>query len=235
LFDLRQLGWEIVDTTASGEAAMRSPALASQELLDEPGWSDLGQWRFAPLRNLVLVTGVDDLDARASLLRRGFGDVTGSDVSLREIEARAMRIAALADLMPRSRQCGPLRLDLFARDAFVAGQRLGLQPREFALIWRLSEMPGRPLSKRVLLRDVWRMAHVPETNSLAVHVYRLRAKLAYAGLEWMVQTTRDGGYLFATRPDQGTVSSFLFADGGYEEHAPLTLSVFQGLNREYPE
>lgn len=235
LLDLRHLGWEMVEASAIGDAAVRSPALAPTEMLDEPGWSDLGKWRFAPLRNLVLIAGIDDLDARANLLRLGFGDVTGNAVSLREIEARAQRIAALAELMPRSRQFGQLRLDLFARDAIVAERRLGLQPREFALIWRLSDAPGQPFSKKALVRDVWRMAHVPETNSLAVHVYRLRAKLAPAGLEWMVQTTRDGGYRFVPRLGQSPASSFMFADGRYEEDIPLALSVVQRLTEELPE
>ncbi len=235
LLDLRQLGWQIVEAGAISDAAMRSPALAPADTLDEPGWSELGEWRFAPLRNLVLITGIDDLDTRANLLRRGFGDVTGNDVNLREIEARIQRIAALVDVMPRSRHFGLLRLDLFARDAFVAERRLGLHPREFALIWRLADAPGRPLSKKILVRDVWRMAHVPETNSLAVHVYRLRAKLALAGLEWMLETTRDGGYLFVPRSGQSRVSSVLFADGRYEEDAPLTRSVVQGLTNELPE
>lgn len=34
----------------------------------------------------------------------------------------------------------------------------------------------------------------PETNSLAVHVYRLRAKLASAGLAGIVNTTPNGSY-----------------------------------------
>lgn len=233
--DLRRLGWEIVEADAIGDAAVRSPALAPADTLNEPGWSDFGKWRFAHLRNLVLITGIEDLDTRANLLRRGFGDVTGNDVNLREIEARVQRIAARADQIPRSRQFGLLRLDLFTRDAFVAERRLGLHPREFALIWRLSDVPGQPLSKKLLVRDVWRMAHVPETNSLAVHVYRLRVKLALAGLEWMVRTTRDGGYLFVARPEQSPVSSFMFAEGRYEEDAPLALSVVQGLTRELPE
>ena len=145
---------------------------------------------FPRCAELILLIGIDDETARARLLRLGFGDVTGSSTNLHEIEARALRIAAQAETLPRMRRLGQLLLDLFARDGFAHGRRLGLHPREFALIWRLSDSPGEAVTKKMLIRDVWRMAYVPETNSLAVHVFRLRAKLASAGLEWMVQTTR---------------------------------------------
>ena len=56
------------------------------------------------------------------------------------------------------------------------------------------DTPGVPVGKLDLLRDVWRMSHVPETNSVAVHASRLRAKLATVGLAGLIQTTPGGGY-----------------------------------------
>jgi DNA-binding winged helix-turn-helix (wHTH) protein len=56
------------------------------------------------------------------------------------------------------------------------------------------------VSKAELMSDIWRLAFVPETNSVAVHVSRLRAKLALAGLAGLVQTSSTGGYFLAS-PD----------------------------------
>lgn len=98
-------------------------------------------------------------------------------------------------LIPRFRMAGDLVLDLFHRDARVADSWLGLHPREFELLWRLAEEPGRPLSRRRLLADVWRIDFEPETNSVAVHVARVRAKLAPFGLAEMLATHPHGGYL----------------------------------------
>lgn len=36
---------------------------------------------------------------------------------------------------------------------------------------------------------------MPDTNSLAVHVFRLRAKLGGAGLDGLVRTAPTGGYM----------------------------------------
>lgn len=103
-------------------------------------------------------------------------------------------MAERAQAVPRCRQVGQLRLDLLRRDAVVAGRSLGLHPREFALLWRLADAPGLPVSASALIGDVWRMAFRPETNSLAVHVSRLRAKLRLAGLDGVIETLPDGSY-----------------------------------------
>ena len=60
---------------------------------------------------------------------------------------------------------------------------------------------GEPAKKRgagkQLIKDVWRLNHEPETNSVEVHVSRLRAKLAGAGCESLVETAPEGGYRLA--------------------------------------
>ncbi|RIV85211.1 winged helix family transcriptional regulator [Aurantiacibacter zhengii] len=91
----------------------------------------------------------------------------------------------------------PLSLDLLHRDARHGTRWLGLHPPEFALLWRLTETPGERVTPKQLIEDVWRMLHEPETNSVEVHVSRLRAKLALAGCEALVATAPEGGYRLA--------------------------------------
>jgi hypothetical protein len=190
-FDLRQRGWQLVGDDREGAC----PALAHIKNIDAACWIALLGVRGPELRRLILLFGVDDRDECARLLQLGFGDVLGTAHDIGEIEARAQRISELADTLPRFRDVGQLRLDLFRRDGIVQGKPLGLHPREFALIWRLTDTPGVPVRKSVLLTDVWRLAFVPDTNSLAVHIYRLRTKLALAGLDGLVQTSASGGYM----------------------------------------
>ncbi|MCB2080246.1 MAG: response regulator transcription factor [Novosphingobium sp.] len=169
--------------------------MAHCERMDMLGWVRFLIVHQIDRRGDMLLLGIDDSNERARLLRLGFGDVLGGSAHLGEIDARADRIASQKQTLPRVREFGPLRLDLLARDAFAGGRACGLHPREFELIWRLSDQPGIPVSKRTLVKDVWRLGHVPETNSLAVHVSRLREKLKVAGLERMVATSLSGGYV----------------------------------------
>lgn len=97
-------------------------------------------------------------------------------------------------MIPRFRMIGEITLDLFHRDGRIADSWIGLHPREFALFWRLAQQPGVPLTRRQLLAEVWRIHFDPETNSVAVHVARVRAKLEPFGLARLIATHPGGGY-----------------------------------------
>ena len=203
--DLRRLGWRLLD---EGEALAEGEVLP---LLAMPARLALADWvglfgSGLPRRKRVLVVGVDDPLERARLLRLGFGDAIGGQLRIEEVESRAIRIEQQAASLPRYRQVGALRLDLLAREGFVAGRAVGLHPREFALLWRLADSPGETVRSTSLLRDVWRLAFKPETNSLAVHVSRLRAKLRLAGLDGLIETMTDGSYRLALAPPPPTLA-----------------------------
>ncbi len=107
-------------------------------------------------------------------------------------------------LIPRFREAGDVTLDLLHRDGRVDDRWLSLHPREFELLWRLAQDPGQRLSKQRLLADVWRITYEPETNSVAVHVARVRAKLSPFGLACILATHPDGGYYLDAPPGPGS-------------------------------
>ena len=195
-WDLRRCGWQLSESAVS-PAEPGTVALAHRAGMDRHAWSRLRLSYPKRCHGRVLLLGFPDSAERARLLHLGFGDVLDETPTLKEVAARASRIATQAEMLPAHRDFGPLRLDLLARDGFVGGRPLALHPREFALLWRLADKPGRSVTKQALLTDVWRLCHVPETNSVAVHVFRLRAKLAAGGLDGLVQTTPDGSYMLA--------------------------------------
>lgn len=198
-FDLRRLGWRLADHAAGQAEAPLCPQLVLPAGLPLRTWLELIA---APRRLLgwTVMLGIDDPHARARMLRMGFGDALGWGTALHELDTRIARVEERAQMVPRLRQVGALRLDLLAREAFVAGRAAGLHPREFALLWRLADVPGSAVSQRELLGDVWRLSFRPETNSLAVHVSRLRAKLRLSGLDGLVETLPDGAYRLAVGP-----------------------------------
>lgn len=103
-------------------------------------------------------------------------------------------------MLPRFREVGDVTLDLLHRDGRVEDSWLGLHPREFELIWRLAQQPGERLTRRQLLSEVWRIEHEPHTNSVAVHVARVRSKLSHFGLAQLIVTHPEGGYLIDAPP-----------------------------------
>jgi two-component system OmpR family response regulator len=184
--------------------ASHDPNASHPSLFDARDASRPSSWAQLPQPGLTIAVGVSCQEERATMLAQGLGDALPMQVALGELSIRMSRLALGAGALPRYRHVGPVTLDLLYRDATAAGRWLALHPREFALLWRLADNPGERVPRERLLRDVWRLAHVPETNSLEVHVSRLRAKLAVAKAAWLIQTDPRGGYRLASQGAQAS-------------------------------
>ena len=197
---MRLAGWRLCAGGPACRSSLR-PEADAVRLVDGrwlgPGCRhDLLHAERLPGRSVLL--GVDAPAERAALLAAGCGEALPANIALPELAVRARRLAQSGGLLPRLRRAGAVMLDLLHRDGRVEAAQsqhwLSLHPREFALLWRLAEQPGCSVTRAELLRDVWRLRHEPETNSVAVHVSRLRAKLSANGLDGLVATDPAGGY-----------------------------------------
>ncbi len=74
-------------------------------------------------------------------------------------------------------ELGELRLDTARRQVAVRGQEVKLTATEFRILAVLAAHPGRVLTHRVLLAEVWGPGHSEEAHHLRVHVAELRKKL----------------------------------------------------------
>lgn len=198
-WDLRDSGWDLCHGNAGCRAECRHVLICDTRHIGPAerlalAEADRPAWR-------LIMLGVEEPAERARLLSLGVAEALSADTGLRELTARAQRVAEMFGMLPRWRDLGALTLDLFHRDGRVGSSWLGLHPREFGLLWRLSDNPGERVTRKQLLTDVWRINHEPETNSVEVHVSRLRSKLAMAGCDTLVETVPEGGYrLVEDRP-----------------------------------
>jgi two-component system, OmpR family, KDP operon response regulator KdpE len=92
--------------------------------------------------------------------------------------------AALADVI----EVGPIRIDQARHEVTVEGVSVHLTPIEFNLLLELARQPGRVLTHRHLLREVWGPAALDQSHYLRVHVAALRRKLEKdpAQPQWLV-------------------------------------------------
>jgi len=72
---------------------------------------------------------------------------------------------------------GPIRIDQPRHTVTVDGKDVHLTPIEFRLLLELARQPGRVLTHRQLLREVWGPNAVEETHYLRVHMAALRRKI----------------------------------------------------------
>ena len=198
-WDLRDLGWKLCHGRGGHRSDCRHVLLVDVRELDAPARigiaeADRPAWR-------IIMLGVEEAAERAQLLGMGVAEALPASIQLRELEARARRVADMFGVLPRWRNIGAITLDLFHRDARLNSRWLHLHPREFGLMWRLADEPGAMVSRRELLRDVWRIDFEPETNSVEVHVSRLRGKLAAEGYRSLIETVAGAGYRLSLEED----------------------------------
>ncbi|GAA5049854.1 hypothetical protein GCM10023208_08360 [Erythrobacter westpacificensis] len=191
-WDLRRIGWTLCGGRGKRRAECRHVLVCDTRKLSPSqrhalARSDRPAWR-------LILLGVENPSERAALISLGCAEALSADTGLHELAARSRRVAEMFGMLPRWRDVGSLTLDLFHRDARQGNRWLGLHPREFGVLWRLADAPGERVTRRQLIADVWRLNHEPETNSVEVHVSRLRAKLASAECDDYVQTAPEGGY-----------------------------------------
>ncbi|MCO5296953.1 MAG: response regulator transcription factor [Fimbriimonadaceae bacterium] len=112
------------------------------------------------------------------------------DELLARVRALLRREAAHKDLL----QSADLLLDVRNRIARRGERELNLSDTEFRLLEQLMKHSGRPVSKRALLREVWKDPDAPNTNIVEVYVRYLRMKTEAAGEPRLIQTIRHRGY-----------------------------------------
>ena len=88
---------------------------------------------------------------------------------------------------------GELTIDPVTRAVRLAGERVDLSAKEFALLHALAVDPARVLSKADLLRDVWGYRSMGATRTVDAHACRLRKKLAASPRPFVVNV-RGVGY-----------------------------------------
>lgn len=136
----------------------------------------------APDRVLGLDAGADDY------LVKPF-DV---DELLARVRAQQRRLRGAASNVIEH---GPLRLDAAALAVTFNGAPVVLQRREFMLLQRLLQSPGQVLSRAQLEEAIYGWDGGVESNSVDVHIHRLRRKL----YPEVIRTVRGLGYI-ADRP-----------------------------------
>jgi DNA-binding response OmpR family regulator len=135
--------------------------------------------RFDPRLPLVILTGrASELD-RLRGFERGADDYVAKPFSYPELRLR------LAAVLRRARgrrgsgrlRAGDLEVDPVSREVRLAGRRIALAQKEFALLRHLASEPTRVFTKEELLRDVWGFLARGATRTLDSHACRLRRKL----------------------------------------------------------
>jgi two-component system, OmpR family, copper resistance phosphate regulon response regulator CusR len=152
---------------------------------------------------VLMLTARDKVEDRVRGLEQGADDYLVKPFAFSELMARITALLRRGHqaqtLTTASMHLGDLELDLVARKAQRAGQRLDLTAKEFKLLALLLRRRGQILSRTTLAEQVWDMNFDSDTNVVEVAVRRLRAKLDDPFPAKLLHTVRGMGYVLEER------------------------------------
>jgi len=144
---------------------------------------------------VVVATARDDEAEIVAVLDAGADDYVVKPFSAAQLDARIRAVLRRGgggdDPHDTEVVVGGLRIDPRSRQASVHGRPLELTPREFDLLHYLAARPGRVVSKRELLTEVWQLPYGGADKTVDVHLSWLRRKLG--------ETAQQARYLHSVR------------------------------------
>ncbi len=181
---LTNAGYRVEEATSKQEAldavSVRPPDAIVLDLVLPDGdgievCTDIRRWSQVPI---VVLSAVGDERQKVRALDAGADDYVtkpfGSDELLARMRAVLRRRSDEGDSKVR---VADLEIDLADRSVRRAGEEIHLTPIEFDLLSKLAEHPGRLLTHRQLLQEVWGPGYEDETHYLRVHFAHVRAKI----------------------------------------------------------
>ena len=177
-------GYRVQEATTKQEAldavSVRPPDAIVLDLVLPDGdgievCTEIRRWSQVPI---VVLSAVGDERQKVRALDAGADDYVtkpfGSEELLARLRAVLRRRSEEGDAPIR---VGELEIDLADRSVRRDGEQLHLTPIEFDLLGKLAEHPGRLVTHRQLLQEVWGPGYEDETHYLRVHFAHVRAKV----------------------------------------------------------
>ena len=144
---------------------------------------------------VLILSAKASVDDRVRGLQAGGDDYLTKPFAFSELLARIQALIRRATHAPEPTRLavGDLTLDLLSREVRRGGEKIDLQPREFALLEYLMRSANRTVTKTMILEHIFDYSFDPQTNVVDVLVHRLRSKVDKDRA--MLHTIRGVGYV----------------------------------------
>jgi len=196
----------LTGSQALEEAAQHPPDLVILDLglPDLDGVDVIGGlrgWTDAPI---IVLSGRADSADKVEALDAGADDYVTKPFGMDELLARMRAVTRRSAAEPEEPRVslGGLTVDLAAKRVSRDGQDVRLTPTEWHLLEVLVRHPGKLLSQKQLLNEVWGPGYADATGNLRLYMAQLRRKLEPdpARPRWLL-TEPGMGYRFQPEPD----------------------------------
>ena len=166
-------------------------------LPDVDGYEVVRRLRAARVQTPVLI-----LSGRSDPTDKVRGLTSGADDYLTKPFNKAELVARIQAIVRRSKghaesliQTGRLAINMDARSVEVAGRRLHVTGKEYAILELLALRKGVVMTKEAFLNHLYGGIDEPEVKIIDVFICKLRKKLAQAGAADLIGTVWGRGYV----------------------------------------
>jgi two-component system phosphate regulon response regulator PhoB len=205
-FSLTRAGFTVIEA-ATGEMALQRldtdlpdilivdwmlPGMSGVELAKRIRRDELT----SALPLLMLTARSEETDVLKSF-ESGIDDYMSKPFSPKELVARIKALLRRSGAPENDvLEASGIRIDLVSHRLTIEGKNINIGPTEYRLLELLMRNPDRVFERDQLLDRVWGRSSYIETQTVDVHVLRLRKVLKPFGLDGTVQTVRSVGYRF---------------------------------------
>lgn len=186
-FALKSQGYGCIEAETGREAMAQIAMNALSAIILDLGLPDLhGLEIIKKVRGFssvpIIVVSAHDQDRdKVEALDMGADDYLTKPFSMKELLARIRVVLRHQTFQPedkaRIRQVGDLELDLDKHRVTLEGKEIHLTPMEFDIVSLLVQNPGKVLTHKFILKEVWGSEFESDLQSVRVFMANIRRKL----------------------------------------------------------
>lgn len=142
---------------------------------------------------VLMLTALSRTEDKVTGFDSGADDYLTKPFELKELCARIRACQRRVSAAVNSEICiGDLKLDTAGHKMYIKDIEVNLSRREFALLYKLVEMPGKVISRDILTQSIYGWGDDVDSNAIEVHIHNLRKKI---GDTLKIKTIRGVGYI----------------------------------------
>ena len=189
----------LMDSRAAVESVQYDAIILDLGLPDGDGLDLLKDLRSAQdMTPVLILTARDRVDERVRGLNAGSDDYVLKPVALEELVARLRALLRRpGGALGQTLTAGNISFDTSLREVCIQEQPINISRREMSVLEQLMRRFGRVVPKNVLEERLYGFEAEVTSNSLEVHISRLRKRLSNAGATTNIHTLRGVGYLLS--------------------------------------
>lgn len=143
---------------------------------------------------VLILTAKSELSDKLKGFSAGADDYMVKPFALEELLARVLALLKRRSTIPERLVVDDLVLDLVQREVSRGGKPLNLSPTCYNILKVMMSASPSPVSRSKIMRMVWGDAS-PESNSLKVHIFKLRQAVDKGHSIKLIHTLPNFGYV----------------------------------------